>query len=146
MELKSLAFKNNDNIPKKYTCDGENINPPLEISNIPEGAKSLALICDDPDAPGGDWVHWLVWNIDPSVAFIGENELPRGVMQGKTDFGTSKYGGPCPPSGTHRYQFKLYALDTILNLPQESVKSELESAMNNHFIERCTLIGLYKRN
>lgn len=144
--LKSPAFENDKNIPSKYTCDGEDINPPLEWDNIPEGAKSLVLIVDDPDAPSGNWDHWLVWNIDPSVKSIQEGEVPEGAVLGMNDFNKTEWGGPCPPSGVHRYQFKLYALDTILNIPSGSRKSELEEAMKGHILDQSVLVGLYSRN
>jgi Raf kinase inhibitor-like YbhB/YbcL family protein len=145
LKLKSPAFPDQGKIPSKYTCDGEDVNPCLEISGAPETAKSLVLIVDDPDAPGGDWVHWLVWNIAPETAQIMENSVPSGAIQGKTDFGKSQYGGPCPPSGTHRYQFKLYALDTILDLPSSTAKKDLERAIKGHILDQAVLTGLYSR-
>jgi len=145
MKLSSPSFENNGYIPPKYTCDGQNISPELEISDIPENAKSLALIVDDPDAPAGDWVHWLVWNINPGTAKIGEGEIPQNSIQGLNDFGKNNYGGPCPPSGTHRYQFKLYALDINLSLPQTAGKKDLLRAIDTHIIEQTMLIGLYSR-
>jgi len=145
MELTSNAFENNGFIPPKYTCDGDNISPPLDISNVPNSAQSLALVVDDPDAPGGDWVHWLVWNISPNLGKIPEGEAPENSSQGTTDFGQSEYGGPCPPSGTHRYQFKLYALDTNINLDSVAQKANLEAAMQGHILDQAILFGLYKR-
>lgn len=145
MMVKSFAFEYNQNIPSKYTCDGENINPPLEFIDAPPSASSLTLIVDDPDAPVGDWVHWLVWNIPPATSSIPENSVPSSAVQGTTDFGNQKYGGPCPPSGTHRYFFKLYALDRMLNIPPSSTKKDLLAAMQNHIIEKTELIGLYQR-
>lgn len=145
LTLSSSAFTHEGNIPSRYTCDGEDINPPLAISNIPEGTQSLALIVDDPDAPVGDWVHWLMWNISPKTEKIGENSVPENAVEGMTDFGRVGWGGPCPPSGVHRYQFKLYALDTILNLPQSTKKRDLEKAMQGHILDEAKLIGLYKR-
>jgi hypothetical protein len=145
MELKSPAFENESDIPSKYTCDGDNMSPPLEISNIPEGTKSLALMCDDPDAMGGDFIHWLVWNIDPATSSILEAELPNGAVLGKTDFGNQEYGGPCPPNGVHHYHFKLYALDTVVNLSEESTKNELLGAISEHILDQCSLVGLYVR-
>ena len=109
LKLLSPAFKHNDSIPSKYTCDGADVNPPLVIENAPLSTKSLALIVDDPDAPVGTWVHWVVWNIGPTTSEIGENMVPSGAQQGINDFRKHNYGGPCPPSGTHRYFFKLYA-------------------------------------
>lgn len=146
MQIKSSAFEHNEQIPAKYTCDGENINPPLEFLDVPENAKSLVLIMDDPDAPMGTWVHWTVWNIDPATIEIVENSVPAGAQEGKTSFGKSGYGGPCPPSGTHRYFFKLYALATMLELSSDADKSKLESTMQGHILDRAELIALYKRN
>ena len=145
MQISSSAFRHNQNIPAKYTCDGENISPPLEFKDAPGKASTLALIVDDPDASGGDWVHWLVWNITPAVSSIPENSAPEGAIQGTTDFGNQKYGGPCPPSGTHRYFFKLYALDAKLTLPSYSTKADLLKAMEGHIITQAELIGLYSR-
>ncbi len=128
-----------------YTCDGKEKNPPFQFFDVPTEAKSLVLIVDDPDAPGGDFVHWLVWNIDPRTTEITEASVPPGAIQGTTDFGTTGYGGPCPPSGTHRYQFKLYALDTSLSLPPSTKKSALEAAMKGYVLTEARLVGLYKR-
>lgn len=145
MKLASSAFSHNQAIPAKYTCNGENINPPLSILDVPQNAKSLVLIMDDPDAPAGTWVHWIVWNIDPTTKEIAENSVPAGAIQGKTSFGSVGYGGPCPPSGTHRYFFKLYALDATLSLSPSAIKPDLEKAMNGHILEKTELIGLYSR-
>jgi hypothetical protein len=146
MKLVSSVFENNGNIPAKYTCDGENINPPLEISGVPEGAKSLVLIVDDPDAPAGDWVHWTIWNITLDIKAISENSVPDGSVEGTTSFGKPGYGGPCPPSGTHHYQFKLYALDTLLTLESSAKKKDIERAMEGHILDKTILVGLYQRN
>lgn len=145
LKLSSSAFKHNDSIPPKYTCDGADVNPPLVIENAPLNTKSLALIVDDPDAPAGNWVHWVVWNIDPTTNEIKENTVPSGALQGINDFRRHDYGGPCPPSGTHHYFFKLYALDMMLNLGQKANKAELERAMKGHIITQGELIGLYRR-
>ncbi len=145
MTLTSPAFSNNQPIPKKYTCDGEDINPPLEISKVPENTKSLVLIVDDPYAPFRPFTHWLVWNINPETTLIGENSLPEGAVQGVNDFGKNSYGGPCPPSGIHRYYFKLYAIDILLNLPPSSKKSALEKAITGHILDSAELIGTYQR-
>jgi Raf kinase inhibitor-like YbhB/YbcL family protein len=142
IKLTSSAFSHKEFIPSKYTCDGENINPPLDIDHLPEGTKSLALIVDDPDAPKGVWVHWVVWNI-PVELHIKENHVPGNV--GINDFHLYNYGGPCPPSGTHRYFFKVYALDTLLDLPRDTDKLRLEKQMHHHIIAVGELIGLYKR-
>jgi Raf kinase inhibitor-like YbhB/YbcL family protein len=145
MKIISPAFENKQMIPPKYTCDGENISPPLQISHIPANTQSLALIVDDPDAPNGDWVHWLVWNINPKTQSIAENEIPKGAAQGINDFNKRDYGGPCPPSNTHRYQFKIYALDTNLNITPNSQKRDLENSMKGHILDEDILIGLYQR-
>jgi len=143
MKITSSAFENNKSIPAKYTCQGDDVNPPLEISGIPNGTKSLVLVVDDPDAPMGTWDHWIVWNIKPDTAKIGEGDVPG--VQGMNSFGKQDYGGPCPPSGTHRYMFKLYALDTELNLSESAHKSDVERAMKGHILAQTKLIGLYKK-
>lgn len=142
LTVTSTAFSAGDMIPSKYTCDGANINPPLDIQGIPENAKCLALIVDDPDAPAGTWVHWVVWNISVTE-FIEENTAPG--KEGLNDFRKHQYGGPCPPSGTHRYFFKVYALDALLELPEETKKDGLEKAMSGHVLATGELMGLYKR-
>ena len=144
MKITSSAFENNTKIPFKYTCDGNNVNPPLSFSDIPQNAKSLTLIVDDPDAPAETWVHWLVFNINPKVTNVEEGKIPSGSQEGITSFGKTGYGGACPPSGTHRYFFKLYALDTVLNLTNPD-KAALEKEMQNHILAKAELIGLYKR-
>ena len=143
LNISSTVFKEDDMIPPKYTCEGANVNPPLDIISIPEDAKCLVLIVDDPDAPKGTWVHWVVWNI-PVTHHVKENHVPG--KEGVNDFQQHRYGGPCPPSGTHRYFFKVYALDTLLDLPANTKKTELEKAMSEHIIGFGELIGLYKRN
>lgn len=145
MQIISPAFENNEKIPVKYTCDGENISPPLKISGVPAGAKSLLLIMDDPDSPAGTWVHWTAWNLKPRDQLIEENALPAGSTEGLTSFGNNGYGGPCPPSGTHRYFFKIYALDCEIGHPVSAQKSDLEAAMKGHIIQSAELIGIYKR-
>jgi Raf kinase inhibitor-like YbhB/YbcL family protein len=145
LSIESPAFKNNASIPRNYTCDGKDVNPPLVIRGVPDGAQSLALIVDDPDAPMGTWVHWVVWNIDPATMQVGENSVPSGAQQGKNDFRKTSYGGPCPPSGTHRYFFKLYALDTKLNLGSNATKADVEKAMKGHILGEAQTMGLYKR-
>ncbi|HEX9405787.1 MAG TPA: YbhB/YbcL family Raf kinase inhibitor-like protein [Thermoanaerobaculia bacterium] len=144
MNISSSAFKEGGAIPAKYTCDGANGSPPLVFGGIPSGAKSLALIVDDPDAPGGTFDHWIVWNIPPNTTTVAEGQSPQGVA-GRNGFGKSGYGGPCPPSGEHRYQFKLYALDAMLNLPPSSSKGDVETAMNNHTLAKAQIVGRYKR-
>ncbi len=141
LQITSPAFGHNQPIPREYTCQGADVNPTLEIRGIPPGVKSLALIMDDPDAPMGTWDHWLVYNIQPAEK-IERNSIPG--VQVKNSFGKLDYGGPCPPSGTHRYFFKLYALDTTLTLPPASKKA-LEKAMEGHALDKTELIGLYKK-
>jgi Raf kinase inhibitor-like YbhB/YbcL family protein len=146
MKISSNAFEHNWQIPKKYTCDGSDVNPPLKFEGVPSEAKSLALIVDDPDAPVGTWVHWVLWNIDPKTSEIKENSVPKGAHQGMNDFRKNDYGGPCPPSGAHRYFFKLYAIDITLNLAPNATKSDIESAIKGHILAKAELIGLYKRS
>jgi Raf kinase inhibitor-like YbhB/YbcL family protein len=145
MTILTPVFKNGGKIPSQYTCDGDNINPLLEISDVPAEAKSLALIMDDPDSPSGAWLHWSVWNIDPKTAQIPENSVPAGAVQGPTSFGEAGYGGPCPHSGTHRYFFRLYALDSELNLPAGTGRSDLERALSGHILAQAELMGTYRR-
>jgi Raf kinase inhibitor-like YbhB/YbcL family protein len=140
--ITSSAFQSNGPIPAKYTCEGKDINPPLDIAEIPEKAHSLALIVDDPDAPGKTWVHWVVWNI-PITHHIKENSAPG--EEGWNDFKRTAWGGPCPPAGTHRYFFKVYALDTLLQLPSKTTRMELEQVMGKHILAYGELIGVYKR-
>ena len=143
MKITSSAFTHNAMIPKKYTCQGKDISPPLAISDIPEGTVSLALILDDPDAPRRTWEHWIIWNIKPTRE-IKEDSAPG--TQGKNSWGRQDYGGPCPPSGTHRYFFKLYAIDNEIDLPAGATKAELEAAMKGHILEQTELIGLYQKS
>jgi Raf kinase inhibitor-like YbhB/YbcL family protein len=145
LEITNPAFQDNGHIPRQYTNDGEDINPPLVIENCPPEAQSIALICDDPDAPVGTWVHWVVWNIDPNTKKIAENTVPQGAVEGLNDFGRHSYGGPSPPSGTHRYFFKVYALDTMLDISPNSTKTDLEKAMKGRILAEGQIIGLYKR-
>lgn len=145
MKIESSAFLDNQFIPSKYTCDGENVNPPLKISGVPSETKSLVLIVDDPDAPRGTWVHWTLWNINPKITEISENNSPEGAVEGVTDFGKPGYGGPCPPSGTHRYFFKIYALDITLDLEVSAKVKDIEKAMEGHILDQARLIGLYSR-
>lgn len=145
MKLASSAFEHQQQIPDKYTCKGANVNPPLQFLEVPEQAKSLVLILDDPDAPVGLWVHWVVFNMDPQTLGIEEDRKPSHGIQGMTSFGNTHYGGPCPPSGTHRYFFKLYALDTLLNLTESADKEAVEKAMQGHILDQAELIGLYSK-
>jgi len=142
LNVTSEAFAPHTYIPSKYTCDGENINPPLNIDNIPKDAKSLALIIDDPDAPIRTWVHWIVWNIPPSKK-IKEKSIPG--IEGVNDFRQHHYGAPCPPSGTHHYHFKVYALRDNIDINSNSTKRELEKAMSPYIIAFGELVGLYKK-
>ncbi|MBI4094806.1 MAG: YbhB/YbcL family Raf kinase inhibitor-like protein [Candidatus Liptonbacteria bacterium] len=148
MKLTSPAFEHNGTIPKKYTCDGENINPELQITGVPENAKSLVLIMDDPDAPGGTFVHWVVFNIDPKTTVIEEKSNPPGSYEGMTGFRRAGYGGPCPPSGTHRYFFKAYALDigaVPFTTHDEENRETLLKLIKNHILAQAELVGLYAR-
>ena len=148
MKLSSVAFENSASIPQKFTCDGANINPELRISEVPDGAKSLVLIMDDPDATGGvTWDHWVVWNIDPKTSMIAENSVLASAVQGTTSFGDQKYGGQCPPRGSkpHRYMFKLYALDTALDIPADSKKADVERAIVERVLAETKLLGTFQR-
>lgn len=140
--ITSAAFTSMKPIPSRYTCEGADINPPIDIEGIPDKAHSLVLIVDDPDAPGKIWVHWLVWNI-PITHHIKENTVPG--EQGWNDFKRITWGGPCPPSGTHRYFFKVYALDSLLELPSTTTKKQLEQAMGDHILAYGELVGLYQK-
>ena len=144
LTIKSPAFEDGRLIPKKYTCDGEDINPPLTIEGIPKEAKTLVLAVADPDAPAGTWDHWIVWNIPVSTSRIAENSVPG--KDGVNSFRRQGYGGPCPPGGTqHRYFFKIYALDTELSLGAGSKKKDAEKAMRGHVLAEGELMGLYRR-
>jgi len=152
MEIKitSSAFEDGGMIPAKYTCDGADVSPPLQWDAVPEGTKSIALICDDPDAPMGTWVHWVLFNLPAGTKELAESiptdkTLPDGAKQGLSDFGRIGYGGPCPPSGTHRYFFKIYALDAEVDLEAGANKRQLLGAMEGHIIAQGQLIGKYKR-
>jgi hypothetical protein len=150
MEITSTAFANEGMIPRRYTCDGEDISPPLSWRGVPPGAKSLALIADDPDAPRKTWVHWVVYNVPAESGGLPENVPPEktivgGGRQGTSNFGRVGYGGPCPPSGTHRYFFKLYALDAELGLAPGATKEELLQAMAGHVLAEAQLMGRYRR-
>ncbi len=147
MKLTSSHFSHNGTIPSKYTCDEDDINPTLSITDVPAGAQSLALIVHDPDAPKeGGWTHWTVWNIPSNTDTIGEGSVPEEAVEGMTDFEEPGYGGPCPPSGTHHYNFTLYALDTTLELESSANKEDVEQAMEGHILETATLTGLYSRD
>jgi hypothetical protein len=150
IEIKSPAFEEGGMIPRQYTCDGKDISPPLTWSAVPAGTKSLALICDDPDAPMGTWVHWVIFNIPGDIKALPENmpsqkKLGMEAQQGTNDFRKIGYGGPCPPGGTHRYYFKLYALDTEINLEPGITKAQLLKTMEGHIVAEGQLMGRYKR-
>jgi hypothetical protein len=145
MKISSDAFLNNGLMPAKFTADGEKINPQLSIEGVPQAAKSLVLVVDDPDAPSGTFTHWTVWNIDPAVAGIAENSVPEGAVQGVTSDGEPGYVPPAPPSGTHRYYFKVYALDTKLDLRGSAGISDLLSVMEGHILDKAELMGFYGR-
>jgi Raf kinase inhibitor-like YbhB/YbcL family protein len=151
MKLTSTAFKDGDGIPTPYTCKGVDISPPLAWENAPAGTKTFALIVDDPDAPSKVWVHWVVWNIPSSSSSLREHiptqdQLDDGTRQGTDDFGSVGWGGPCPPSGTHRYYFKLYALDAALSLSGVVDKEKLLDAMKGHVLAEAQLMGTYGVN
>ena len=150
MNITSSAFGNEEKIPSRYTCDGRDLSPPLAWEKVPQKAESLVLICDDPDAPMGTWVHWVLYDLEPRLSGLPEGVEPVehpavGGTQGKNDFGRLGYGGPCPPSGTHRYFFKLYALDTTLNLPAGKTKSQVMKAIQGHVLDEAVLMGTYSR-
>ncbi len=148
-KISSPSFSEGGLIPSRHTCDGKNISPALEWTNPPVGTVSFVLIVDDPDAPAGDWVHWIVFNIPPGTNKLKEEStsknLPAGAVEGINDFRKNNYGGPCPPSGTHRYYFKLYALDKVLELKASAGKKELLAAMKGDILGSATLMGIYKR-
>ena len=150
ISLTSNAFIEGAMIPQRYSCDGEDISPSVAWSNVPSGTRSLALICDDPDAPVGTWDHWVMYNIPAHVTSIQEGItdkpiLDNGAVQGKNSWGRIGYGGPCPPSGTHRYFFKIFALDTLLDLKSGSTTSQLIDAMEGHILAQGQLMGRYQR-
>jgi hypothetical protein len=153
MNLTSPAFANGGEVPAKYTCEGADVSPPLAWSGVPASAKSLALIVDDPDAPDPaapkrTWVHWVAYNIPPSAGQLAEGgrELPGGMLQGQNDWKRTAYGGPCPPTGRHRYFHKLYALDTVLPNLGPVTKDKLEAAMKPHIVAHAELVGTYQKH
>jgi Raf kinase inhibitor-like YbhB/YbcL family protein len=149
--LSSAAFAEGAAVPARHTCEGENLSPPLAWTGVPVGTRSFALICDDPDAPRGTWVHWLLWNLPADAVELGEGvprkpELPSGARQGINDGGDVGYSGPCPPpGGPHRYYFRLHALDSTLNLPPGVNRPELEAAMAGHVLAHAVTMGTYER-
>lgn len=151
-ELISTAFGQGEPIPAKYSCDGEDVSPPLAWGEPPAGTQSLALIMDDPDAPGGTWDHWILFNIPPELRALqedlpitGKNQDPEAIFVGNNSWGRAGYGGPCPPSGTHRYFFKMYALDTTINLLPGATKQELLNAMEGRILAESELMGMFSR-
>lgn len=142
--VRSPAFQHEQKIPSKYTCDGENISPPIAIDNVPEGTVTLVLIMDDPDAPKGNWDHWIVFNIEAGTTRIGEGVKSLGT-KGRNSWDTLDYGGPCPHEGVHRYFFNVYALDTQLNLPEGATKEEILREIEGHTLGKGTLMGTYER-
>ncbi len=145
MRITCPTLKENNFLSSKYTCNGQGISPPLEITDIPEEAKSLALIVEDPDAPGGTYTHWLVWNIHPVIERIEENQVPLDAVEGYNSADQEGYKPPCPPSGTHRYRFKLYALDQYLSVDKNISQNELEAELKKHLIEKDVLATKYGR-
>lgn len=145
MRIESPAFAQNATIPVEFTCDGKNVLPPLAFTGVPETAKTLAVVIDDPDAPFGTWTHWLAWNIPAAQTEINATKLPAGTVEGATSFGKPGYGGPCPPAGTHRYFFKLYALDAALDLTPTADVKAFESAIEGRVLDKAGLIGRYGR-
>jgi Raf kinase inhibitor-like YbhB/YbcL family protein len=150
IRLTSSAFTEGQPIPRQYSCNGINISPPLEWSGIPKSAKALAIIAEDPDAPAGTWVHWVIYNLPADTLGMIENlpsteDLKGGGFQGKNDFEKIGYGGPCPPSGTHRYFFKIYALDDELALKAGATKADVEKAMTGHILAHAQLMGTYRK-
>jgi len=143
ISITSSSFQAGGDIPAKFTCDGTNVSPALQIGGVPNEAKSLVLIVDDPDAPRGLFTHWIIWNIDPKTTRVAENSAPAAGVQGTNDFGKRNYGGPCPPSGTHRYFFKIFALDTKLESKPNARRAELEAAMRGHVLAQGELMGRY---
>jgi Raf kinase inhibitor-like YbhB/YbcL family protein len=144
VKITSSAFQEGGNIPSKFTCDGSDTSPPLQITGVPSEAKTLVLIADDPDAPGGLFTHWLLWNIPAQTNSIAEGGTPKGVL-GTNDFGKSGYKGPCPPPGTHRYSFKIFVLDRELDLRGGAKRSQVDAAMKGHVIAQGELVGRYAR-
>lgn len=146
MKIVSDIFTNNGNIPAEYTCDGKATRPSLKIFDVPKEAKTLALIVDDPDAPSGNFVHWIIWNIDPNILIIENDNIPSGATEGYTSLGKPGWVAPCPPSGTHHYSFNLYALNTVLSIPKSSTRANFIDAIGGHIIDSATLTGLYQRS
>lgn len=145
LQISSPVFKNRGTIPSKYTCDGEDINPPLIFENVPEDIQSLTLLVEDLDSYGKPWLHWAILNIDPRTTHVSEDSVPGNCIEIMTDFGKAEYGGPCPANGIHRYIFKLFALNQTLEVTEDTTLAEIYHAIEGHIIERAELIGLYER-
>ena len=145
MKITSPAFSDKGKMPSQYTCDGEDINPPLVFENVPEEAVSLTLLVEDPDSVGKTWLHWAVVNINPHTKFANEDSVPGHGTELVTDFGNASYGGPCPANGIHRYNFKLFALDTTLDLTEDATLEEIYSAMEGSVVEKAEIMALYSR-
>lgn len=145
MRITSTAFAEGESIPAKYTCDGEDTSPPFNFADVPPEAQSLALLVEDPDAPRGVFMHWAIWGITPETSEVPEGSAPSGAKELKNDFGNKGYGGPCPPSGTHRYYFRLFALDAA-DLPAPAQAKELRAAITDHVLAEATLMGRYSRS
>jgi len=151
IEVHSAAFSEGEAIPSDFTCDGADMSPPVEWSSVPSGTKSIAILMEDPDAPSGDWTHWLAYDLPPSLTQLPagvpmSKKIPSGGIQGRTDFGKTGYSGPCPPRGIHRYFFRIYALDAMLGLKPEASKQELSQAMQGHILAQGHLTGIYERS
>lgn len=142
-KLLSPAFDSDERIPVRYTCQGDNVSPPLEFSGVPSDTQSLALVLHDPDAPNGDYLHWAIWDIHPGITDIPEGAVPLGAVEGRNDFGDQGYGGPCPPSGVHHYEFDAYALDASLKLPAGSERDKVMAAIESHRLAKTTLVGTF---
>lgn len=150
IKMKSTVFDEGEPIPTRYTCDGVDISPPLEWDVLPKNTESIALICEDPDAPGGLWTHWIIFNLPAGTRNLKEHVMERevldnGAMQGLNDFGRIGYGGPCPPGGTHRYYYKMYAMDIKLDLPPQTRRNELLEAIDGHILDQGQIMGVYTR-
>ncbi len=145
MKIASEAFEDNALIPKEHTCEGTDIHPSFVVDDLPDGTQSIVLIVCDPDAPSGDFVHWLVWNIDPSELHIAKGTVPAGAVEGFNDFGKMGWSGPCPPFGTHRYEFRVYALDSLIALPETANKTDLRSELGGRILDEALLVGFYAR-
>lgn len=145
LRISSPVFNHNEKIPDKYTCKGQNVNPPLEFSNIPDGTRSLVLIVTDPDSKYGTFIHWSIYNMNPQTKGIRESILPPEARQGKNGFGENKYAGPCPEDGRHNYFFSLYALDTIVDFPEGATIEDLQTEMDGSILDQTSIVGWYEK-